>query len=482
MDVHLPTATGPTGTAAANGTASEAGVTATTAILLVEDDDADAGLVIRALRPYARRFTLTRATSLQEARAFLRRNACDVVLLDLSLPDSFGFDTVRRMRGDVPSLPLVVLTGLDDEDFALQALAAGTQDYLVKGQADGALVWRAVQHAIARKRLEEQLRLSEERLAGIIELAQDAILTTDENLNVTLFNPAAERLFGYSAEQIVGRPLSLLIPERMRPSHASAIAGFSGSAVSTRAMSERNEVTGLTFDGREFPAEVSIAKLQHPHGMLYTAVVRDISERKRVEAELRRMATTDPLTALWNRRRFLELAEGELSRLRRYGRPVSVLMLDIDHFKAINDTYGHAAGDEALCRLAELCRNTLRETDHLGRLGGEEFAVVLPETGLAEAVDVAERLRQRLGEMDVRVGDGTIRMTVSIGVAACLEEDGTIDRALGRADHALYEAKDGGRNRVVAAAPEPASAGRVQPASAVHDQLVSAGEALAVSA
>ena len=425
-----------------------------TAILLVEDDDADAGLVIRALRPYARRFTLTRATTLQEARGFLLRNACDVVLLDLSLPDSFGFDTVRRMRGDVPSLPLVVLTGLDDEDFALQALAAGTQDYLVKGQADGPLVWRAVQHAIARKRLEEQLRLSEERLAGIIELAQDAILTTDGNLNITLFNPAAERLFGYRSDEIVGRPLWLLLPERVRAVHDQRIAEFAESPVQTRAMTDRGEVTGVTFGGREFPAEVSIAKLHHPNGTLYTAVVRDISERRRAEAELRRMATTDPLTGLWNRRRFLELAEGELSRLRRYGRPVSVLMLDIDHFKAINDTHGHAAGDEALCRLAEWCQGELRETDHLGRLGGEEFAIVLPETGLAEAVEVAERLRLRLSGLPMRMGDADLRMTVSIGVADCREGDGSIDRALGRADRALYAAKGRGRNRVVAAEPD----------------------------
>ncbi|AWK88272.1 GGDEF domain-containing response regulator [Azospirillum thermophilum] len=420
-----------------------------TAILLVEDDDADAGLVIRALRPYGRRFTLTRATSLQEARAWLRRNACDVVLLDLSLPDSFGFETVRRMRGDVPSLPLVVLTGLDDEEFALQALAAGTQDYLVKGQADGPLMWRAVQHAIARKRLEEELRLSEERLAGIIELAQDAILTTDGNLTITLFNPAAERLFGYRSEEIVGRPLSLLIPERFRRGHDRAIGDFAVAPVSTRAMADRNEVMGLTFDGREFPAEISIAKLHHPQGMLYTAVVRDISERKRVEAELRRMATTDPLTGLWNRRRFLELAEGELARLRRYGRPVSVLMLDIDHFKSINDGYGHAAGDEALCRVAELCRLELRDTDHLGRLGGEEFAIALPETGLGRAVEVADRLRQHLAAMEVQTDGTFLRLTVSIGVAACRLEDVSIDRALGRADRALYDAKHRGRNRVV---------------------------------
>ncbi|PGH54110.1 hypothetical protein CRT60_30270 [Azospirillum palustre] len=425
-----------------------------TAILLVEDEDADARLVIRSLAPYARRSSVARATSLKEARAWLHRNACDVVLLDLSLPDSFGLETVTRLHADAPSLPLVVLTGYDDEDFALEILAHGAQDYLVKGQTDGPLMWRAVQHARARKRLEEELRLSEERLQGIIGLAQDAILTTDADLNITLFNRAAESLFGYDADDILGRPLSLLIPERFRADHDVHIANFSASQVQAQVMTNRREVQGLTADGREFPAEVSIAKLHHAHGLLFTAVIRDVSERKRVESELRRMATTDPLTGLNNRRRFLELAEVEMARLRRYGRPVSVLMLDIDRFKAINDSHGHAIGDRALVRLAEICRGELRDTDHIGRLGGEEFAIILPETPLAAAGEVAERLRHRLALADVPLdpadhGQGCIRMTVSIGVAMSGEDDACIERALGRADRALYEAKAAGRNRVV---------------------------------
>ncbi|WP_434618518.1 diguanylate cyclase [Azospirillum sp. B2RO_4] len=425
-----------------------------TAILLVEDDDADARLVTRSLTPYARRAGVSRATSLKEARAWLHRNACDVVLLDLSLPDSFGLETVTRLHADAPSLPLVVLTGYDDEDFALDILAHGAQDYLVKGQTDGPLMWRAVQHAMARKRLEEELRLSEERLQGIIGLAQDAILTTDANLNITLFNRAAESLFGYDADDILGRPLALLIPERFRPDHEAHIADFSVSELQARVMTNRREVTGLTAAGQEFPAEVSIAKLHHAHGLLFTAVIRDVSERKRVESELRRMATTDPLTGLSNRRRFMELAEVEMARLRRYGRAVSVLMLDIDRFKAINDTHGHAVGDHALVTLAEICRDELRDTDHIGRLGGEEFAIILPETPLASAAEVAERLRQRLALAEVPVvpgdhGHGCLRMTVSIGVAMCGDEDASIERALGRADRALYEAKAAGRNRVV---------------------------------
>ena len=425
-----------------------------TAILLVEDDDADARLVTRSLTPYARRASVARATSLKEARAWLHRNACDVVLLDLSLPDSFGLETVTRLHADAPSLPLVVLTGYDDEDFALDILAHGAQDYLVKGQTDGPLMWRAVQHAMARKRLEEELRLSEERLQGIIGLAQDAILTTDANLNITLFNRAAESLFGYDADDILGRPLSLLIPKRFRPDHDAHIADFSVSETQAQVMTNRREVLGLTADGQEFPAEVSIAKLHHAHGLLFTAVIRDVSERKRVESELRRMATTDPLTGLNNRRRFMELAEVEMARLRRYGRAVSVLMLDIDRFKAINDTHGHAVGDHALVRLAEVCRDELRDTDHIGRLGGEEFAIILPEPPLASATEVAERLRQRLALAEVPIvpGDhrhGCLRMTVSIGVAMCGDEESSIERALGRADRALYEAKAAGRNRIV---------------------------------
>ncbi|RJF84223.1 diguanylate cyclase [Azospirillum cavernae] len=419
-----------------------------TAILLVEDDDADATLVVRALRPYARRSTVTRVTSLREAQAWLHRNVGDVVLLDLSLPDSFGLETVSRLHADVPSLPLVVLTGFDDEDFALQILETGAQDYLVKGQTDGPLMWRAIQHAIARKRLEEELRLSEERLQGIIGMAQDAILTADEALTITLFNQAAERLFGYEAIDIVGRPLSLLIPEHLRAAHEASIAEFGAGPVQSRLMATRREVVGLTRDGREFPAEVSIAKLHHARGLLYTAVIRDVSERKRVETELRRMATTDPLTGLCNRRRFWELADVEIARLRRYGHPVSVLMLDIDRFKSINDQYGHAVGDQALVRLASVCRAELRDTDHIGRLGGEEFAVLLPETGLAAARDVAERLREQLAATDIPCLNGVLHMTVSIGIAVCGEDDMSIERVLSRADRALYVAKSHGRNRV----------------------------------
>ena len=171
---------------------------------------------------------------------------------------------------------------------------------------------------------------------------------------------------------------------------------------------------------------------------------------KEYAAEMERLATTDSLTGILSRRHFLELGEREWERARRYKRQTSLLLMDIDHFKTVNDTYGHAAGDTTLQALAEVCLSTLRTNDLFGRLGGEEFAVLLPETPRQTAGEAAERLRQAIGTLVIPSEDHEIRITVSIGAAPLLPEDESIDQALRRADAALYEAKEAGRNRVVA--------------------------------
>lgn len=181
----------------------------------------------------------------------------------------------------------------------------------------------------------------------------------------------------------------------------------------------------------------------------------DITERKQMEAalraseqEMRLLAATDPLTGARNRRSFFEIGNGELARSHRYKRSLTLLMMDIDHFKAFNDTYGHAAGDLVLKAFADECMRTLREQDVLGRLGGEEFGVVLPEIDMDTAVVIAERLRQNLMDLETVVDDNALKFTVSIGVGKCGSSDKTIDGALNEADAALYRAKQSGRNRV----------------------------------
>jgi diguanylate cyclase (GGDEF)-like protein len=174
-----------------------------------------------------------------------------------------------------------------------------------------------------------------------------------------------------------------------------------------------------------------------------------LQENRRIELTL--LATTDSLTGALNRRRFVEVGMEEFSRSKRYDNPMSLLMLDIDHFKNINDTWGHAAGDKILKALTETINSITREPDGIGRLGGEEFAVILPETDLTDAAVIAERMRYAVHEStSVSVDAGkSVRVTVSIGVAALNSNDVSFDDILSRADDCLYNAKKNGRNCVV---------------------------------
>lgn len=193
----------------------------------------------------------------------------------------------------------------------------------------------------------------------------------------------------------------------------------------------------------------SDAMPQPEGGSLWSGVISDITESKELEFELVRQARTDVLTGLYNRRHFFELAEQELARVRRHGEPFSMLMLDVDNFKLFNDTYGHHVGDLVLQKLSEVLRHTLRVIDTPGRIGGEEFAILLPETGEQRALEVAERLRLNVANAIVPLEQGgTVHFTVSIGVTCFVTTDRGIDDILKRADAGLYMAKNAGRNRV----------------------------------
>lgn len=177
--------------------------------------------------------------------------------------------------------------------------------------------------------------------------------------------------------------------------------------------------------------------------------VQDITERKHLELELTRQAHLDYLTGLSNRHHFMAQGKVELSRAIRYDTPLSLLMFDIDFFKKVNDTYGHQVGDTVLQAVSKVCQDTMRQVDVVGRLGGEEFAVIFPETRSDEALEVAERLREAIAKTEVTIPVGLpIHLTVSIGVTTLSNKDVNIDMLLHQADKALYEAKETGRNKV----------------------------------
>jgi diguanylate cyclase (GGDEF)-like protein/PAS domain S-box-containing protein len=208
------------------------------------------------------------------------------------------------------------------------------------------------------------------------------------------------------------------------------------------------EVRMKTAQGREFIAELAAINVDYATEPAMLVSINDISERKKLEAELFHQANTDSLTGLSNRRFFMIQAEQEIRRARRFNRSLSIIMMDLDYFKHINDTYGHAAGDSALETIVRASLESLRESDVMGRLGGEEFAVILPETNIQAASDVANRLLEHIAETPVATSKGVVQCTASLGVAQLSSKDNTIDDLLCRADEALFLAKEHGRNRI----------------------------------
>jgi diguanylate cyclase (GGDEF)-like protein/PAS domain S-box-containing protein len=302
----------------------------------------------------------------------------------------------------------------------------------------------------AERKAEIVAAQTREAYQRLIESAAEGIFVVDRDGRIRLFNPAAERLLGWHAAEVIGRDAHTLFhcsdsfdESNSRDECPLLMTVQDGLARRGQRMNYRH------MDGRPVPLEISVAAISldgQPDGAV--ALISDVSRQLAYESELQRLARTDGLTSLWNRRYFVELLERELMRADRDGSPLSLLMLDIDYFKHINDQYGHAAGDAVLVALAAHFQVQLRQVDVIGRLGGEEFGIGLPGIAIEEAMGVAERLRGTIAAMHVLVGEHHVHFTVSIGVASWHRAE-SFDALLARADTALYDAKDSGRNRVV---------------------------------
>jgi diguanylate cyclase (GGDEF)-like protein/PAS domain S-box-containing protein len=294
--------------------------------------------------------------------------------------------------------------------------------------------------------LMHDLEISTSRFRSVVNAAYDAIITIDQTHNVTLFNRAAENLFGYDASEVIGQPIVNLLPETYRAHHSEKIQKFARSPVNSRQMNERNRVYGQHRDGSLLPVEIAISKINVDGLLEFTAVIRDITDRVRLMDLLQKEAATDELTGLPNRREFLEVVDNIL----RTDERLSVLMLDIDYFKKVNDTHGHDAGDEVLRALAKVGTAASRNMDVFARWGGEEFVVAMPGTELEQARARADMLRATIETKDFAYAwrGNPIPFTVSIGVATRAPDEHDLNAILKRADQALYRAKEAGRNRV----------------------------------
>jgi diguanylate cyclase (GGDEF)-like protein/PAS domain S-box-containing protein len=295
--------------------------------------------------------------------------------------------------------------------------------------------------------LTQQLDVSTSRFRSVVDAAYDAIITIDQQHNITLFNSAAEHLFGYSQAEMIGQPIIRLVPEQFRARHGDHVNQFARSPVNSRQMNERGRVYGQHRDGTLMPLEIAISKINVNGVIEFTAVIRDIADRVHLMDLLQKEAATDELTGLPNRRAFLDAAEN----LFRKSSTISLFILDIDKFKTVNDTYGHDAGDDVLRALGDVGRTFSRMLDIFARIGGEEFVGVLPDTNLEHAREIAEKLRAAIEQQNfvhTWHNGRPIPFTVSIGVAERTPGETDVGVVLKRADEALYKAKEGGRNRV----------------------------------
>lgn len=296
---------------------------------------------------------------------------------------------------------------------------------------------------------ERQIRESEEKFRGLFESSNDAIMILDDNSFLDCNNAALKMFDCSTREDFFGKHPADLSPPEQPGGEDSRTAAAECMAIAFREGRNHFEWTHRRLDGEDFPAEVLLTPVIQEGKALVQATVRDITERKHLERELRTLATTDPLTGAFNRRSFLEKGSDIMAQYLRYKRPTSVLMMDIDHFKQINDTFGHHVGDDVLKALVKECLVTVRKSDVFGRLGGEEFGVILMENDSEQSLQVAERIRQRVANLSVGTESGPVNLTISIGLTYFQDDDATLEMAMQRADKALYEAKDTGRNRVV---------------------------------
>jgi two-component system cell cycle response regulator len=446
-------------------------------------DDISANLKLLEVRLSAEYFEVMTASSGPEALDICERSQCDIVLLDVMMPGMDGFEVARRLKANPSThhIPIIMVTALDQPSDRVKGLEAGADDFLTKPVNDIALIAR-VRSLVRLKMVTDELRMRAVTSSeiGVTDNAFEAAHDSGLNARVLLVD---------DRKASVDRIENALLEQ-----HAIEVENDPQAAL-LRAAEGNFDVVMLSldfqnFDGLRLVGQLrSLERTRHVPILLITdpgqdarllrgfdlgandyilraadknemiARVRSQVRRKRYTDRLRdtvqysmELALTDPLTGLYNRR-YMETHVGTLvERSAARGKPLSVLILDIDYFKSINDNFGHDTGDEVLREFAERLRASIRGIDLACRFGGEEFVVVMPDTDLGVATLVAERIRRRIaGEpFPIERGARAIEVTISIGIAARMGPQDNAPQMLKRADEALYRAKRDGRNRVVA--------------------------------
>jgi diguanylate cyclase (GGDEF)-like protein/PAS domain S-box-containing protein len=408
-------------------------------ILLFEDDSADVELCLRALARTNLDFHCDPVPTLDTFTDRLSMQEYDVVLSDYRFTDWTGLDALEILRNKGKNAPFILVTGALGEQKAVECIKAGVDDYILKDQL--ADLPAAISRALEKKRLHEDrenaaiaLRASEQRFRTLAESEASAIFIF-QGTECLYANRAAEELTGYTRRELT----SMSSWELLHPDSRDILIDYGLARLQGGNDRDHFEIKILTKEGAAKWLDLTIGRIElgDKSAGLFTAF--DVTDRRAQEDEIRALAARDPLTGLGNHRCLVDAFSTEEKRSRRTGRSFSLLLLDLDGLKKINDAFGHLAGSRSLCRLACILGTQCRNMDIAVRHGGDEFAVVLPETSLEGAEQLAERIAERLSK------DGQQpQLSVSFGTAVYPHDGETLDDLIGKADVNLYKMKQGG--------------------------------------
>jgi len=417
-------------------------------ILLVEDSRTDARLFQEMLAESdSPQFILHHATNLAESIGFLEQNEPDVMLLDMGLPDATGMEGVRRLRLGFPNVPLIVWTGLADESAGISAVKQGAQDYLVKGQADRAMVVRSIRYAIERHHNDSGTLADGGRFSLALEAANDGLWDWNLATDLMFFSTRWKAMLGLSEEAVSSSPKEWF--ERVHPDDQERLKHELDQHLSGQAPRFEMEHRVRHTDGA-YRWVVSRGLAVRDAGGKAVRVAgsqTDITSHRLTIERLRDDAFHDALTGLPNRPLLLDRLGRAVKRLKRYDRyHFSLLFLDIDRFKVVNDSLGHLAGDELLVAIARKLTGCVRATDTVARLGGDEFAILLEDLGDVNiSKSVADRILEQLRN-PIELEGKPVFATASIGIVMGSHRYDRPEDVLRDADTAMYRAKSQGRN------------------------------------
>lgn len=339
--------------------------------------------------------------------------------------------------------PDCIVFNLSHDDTIAKKAGQILGDKRVASGLEVKLFWQMVTNL---KQVKEELEKSQRQLQAIIHNAMDGIIMIDEYGEIHGFNPAAEQIFGYSQQDVLGKNVALLMPEETRNEHDSYIARYIQTGIKRMIGKRGREVTALRKNGEQFPMEISVSEMVLGGLRYFIGITRDITERKLTEQKIAHLAHHDYLTGLPNRVLFLNNLEHSIGLARRNSYKVSVLFLDLDGFKKVNDTLGHEAGDLLLQEVARRMKELIRDSDTVARVGGDEFTFVLDNIGSDEnAALTANKIIAALAE-PFELNGRQCHVGGSIGIATFPDDSDKIGQLIKQADDAMYLAKQSGKN------------------------------------